>query len=72
MTAYRLTPATEKKRGDLLGNRRDRTQGANRGCGSPYAYRAHRENGEEPCAACLRAWTEYCAEKKRLRLGRTA
>jgi hypothetical protein len=42
------------------------------GCGTPRGYRLHRENGEEPCAACLRAWTEYCQERKRIRLGRTA
>lgn len=63
---------TEKKRGDLLGNRRVRTREANRGCGSPYAYRVHRENGEEPCPECLQAWTGYCQERKRIRLGRTA
>lgn len=61
---------TEKKRGDLLGNRRGRAPF--RGCGTPYAYRTHRENGEDPCAACLRAWTDYCQERKRIRLGRTA
>lgn len=66
---------TEKKRGNLLGSRRERTAGHKTGgkaCGSAYAYQKHRENGEEPCAACLRAWTEYCQERKRIRLGRTA
>jgi hypothetical protein len=66
---------TEKKRGDMLGARRERTAGQKTGgkaCGSAYAYRTHRENGEDPCAACLRAWSEYCQERKRIRLGRTA
>jgi WhiB family transcriptional regulator, redox-sensing transcriptional regulator len=42
-------------------------------CGTWQAYRYHREQlVEEPCQPCRSAWTEYCREKKRLRLGRTA
>jgi hypothetical protein len=42
-------------------------------CGTWQAYRYHREQlVEDPCQACKSAWTAYCAEKKRVRLGRTA
>jgi WhiB family redox-sensing transcriptional regulator len=42
-------------------------------CGTWQAYRYHREQLlEDPCQPCRTAWTAYCKEKQRIRLGRTA
>ena len=42
-------------------------------CGTWQAYRYHREQlVEDPCQPCKSAWTAYCKEKQRVRLGRTA
>lgn len=42
-------------------------------CGTEQGYRFHREKRfEDACQACKAAWTEYCNERRRIRLGRTA
>ncbi len=42
-------------------------------CGTEQGYRHHREKRfEQACQACKTAWTAYCNERRRIRLGRTA
>lgn len=42
-------------------------------CGTERGYRFHREKRfEDACQPCKTAWTAYCNERRRIRLGRTA